>query len=70
MPDLNDADVTSQLARAESRKWQEFAFKAYARIIARKHNVTVPIIDLAALSDEELERDLGLVRDLAHLPPA
>ena len=52
------------------REWNEFAYVAFARIVARKHNIPVPEVDLANLSDEELERRLRLVSELAHLPPA
>jgi len=58
-------------APATSRDMRIFAFKAYARIAARKHGVVVPDnVYFEDLSDEDLEQDLALVRDLAHLPPA
>jgi hypothetical protein len=52
-----------------ARSWQEYAFHAYARIVARKHGLAAPTLDLTSLSDEELETSLATVRDLAHLPP-
>jgi hypothetical protein len=55
---------------SDSRIWQEFAYHSYARIVARKHGIVVPDVDLSILSDEELERRVRLVSELAHLPPA
>jgi len=54
----------------ETRAWQEFAIQSFARIVARKHGVTVPLSNLQDLSDEELENRLQVIRELAHLPPA
>jgi hypothetical protein len=53
------------------RGWTLFAAKAYAKIIARKHDIAVPDIDVfESLSDEELSQRLRLLSELAHLPPA
>jgi hypothetical protein len=46
-----------------------FAIKAFAAIVARKHNIPVPLEDLDALSDEELAARLRTIQELAHLPP-
>lgn len=54
-----------------SRGWQEFALKSFAVIVARKHGITAPEMDdLKSLSDEELEKRLRLMSEMAHLPPA
>lgn len=55
---------------SKDRQWNEFAFHSYARIVARKHNIAVPEVDISVLSDEELERRMRLLFDMAHLPPA
>jgi len=47
-----------------------FAFHGFARIVARKHGLVVPDVDLSQLSDEDLEQRYNVVRELAHLPPA
>jgi hypothetical protein len=53
-----------------SRFWRLFAIRAFAVIVARKHNMAVPLDDIEELSDEDLEVRLRLVQELAHLPPA
>lgn len=54
----------------EARKWSIFACRSFAHIVARKHNIIVPSLDtLEILSDEELERRMRLLSELAHLPP-
>jgi hypothetical protein len=53
-----------------SRIWNLFAIRAFATIVARKHNVVVPLDGVDDLSDEELTTRLRLVSELAHLPPA
>jgi hypothetical protein len=58
------------LAGSGSRIWNAFAIRAFATIVARKHNIMVPLDDLQDLSDEELAGRLRLVSELAHLPPA
>jgi hypothetical protein len=58
-PDLPDS----------TRAWNIFAIRGYATIVARKHNLAVPVLELESLSDEEILVRLQLVRDLAHLPP-
>lgn len=50
--------------------WYLFTFEAYSRIIARKHGITVPAVDLFALSSSEREERVRLLQELAHLPPA
>jgi len=67
MPSNSNDRAQNQLA---SREWLEFAYDGFARIVARKHGIVVPTVDLSTLSDEELERRLRLVTELAHLPPA
>lgn len=52
-----------------NRLWNLFALRSYARIVAVKHGLSVPIDDLDSLSDEEISSRLSLVRDMAHLPP-
>jgi hypothetical protein len=46
-----------------------FQWFAYARIVARKHNVAPPEPDFESTSIEELEASVQTLRDLAHLPP-
>lgn len=46
-----------------------FTWFAYARIVARKHNMPPPEPDFGTLSDEEVETSIQVLRDLAHLPP-
>lgn len=55
-------------APAPNRLFNELVYTTYARIVTRKHGIAIPT-DISALSDEELERRLATVRDLAHLPP-
>jgi hypothetical protein len=67
------AEQTNPLSPVMDRAWNEFALLAFARIVARKHGVIVPNTDadsLSSLSNEELEKRLRLVSELAHLPPA
>jgi hypothetical protein len=52
-----------------NRAWQEFAYHAFARLVARKHGIAVPDVDIVSLSDEELERRTALLQELSHLPP-
>jgi hypothetical protein len=59
-----------ELILGENREWTIFAFHGMARIVARKHGIVVPEMDLESLSDEELERRYRLIAELAHLPPA
>jgi hypothetical protein len=61
--------VPTALPQGE-RQWNQFAYMAFARIIARKHDIVVPEVAFEDLSDEELARRLRLVTELAHLPPA
>jgi hypothetical protein len=63
------ATNTNIANRPPGREWREFAFHGYAVIIARKHNLVVPTVELSVLSDEEFTQFFELVRDLAHLPP-
>lgn len=51
------------------RAWLDFAYAGYARIAVRKHNLPPPPGIVADLSDEEVDRRVALLRDLAHLPP-
>lgn len=53
---------------SSTREWQIFAVKAFSKIIARKHGLAVPPVDLEKLSDEQLEARLRLISELAHLP--
>lgn len=46
-----------------------FTWFAYARIVARKHNMPPPEPRFDDLSNEEIETSIQLLRDLAHLPP-
>lgn len=64
--DNRDAD---QPTVGNTREWNEFAYHAFARICARKHNSVPPVTDLQSLSDGELERRVRLLSELAHLPP-
>jgi hypothetical protein len=64
------APVAARNSTSPTRAWAEFAVRGYALICARKHGLAAPLDDLGSLSDEELERRLSVVRDLAHLPPA
>lgn len=50
------------------RSWAVFAYHAYAKIVVRKHNLSIPEIDLNSLSLEELDRRTRLMAELAHLP--
>jgi len=56
-------------ASLETRFWNIFAYHSFSRIVARKHGISVPAIDLDSLSNEEIETRLQVMRDLAHLPP-
>jgi hypothetical protein len=51
------------------RAWLEFSFLSFSRIANRKHGFAVPDLPLDRLSDEELQRRVDLLRELAHLPP-
>jgi len=67
----SSANQTPSLAAAQvsARNWAEFAYRGYARIVARKHGIPAPDDVITDLSDEELDQRLALLRDLAHLPP-
>lgn len=62
-------NVGEETSRSQ-REWRIFAFRGFARIVARKHGIAVPELNLESLSDEDLESRLRLISELAHLPPA
>ena len=66
--DVTNGQVTGVLP--QGRLWNLFAIRAFATIVARKHNIVVPVDGLDDLSDEEVTARLRLVSELAHLPPA
>jgi len=66
----NQASETNRRSSDSQRDWMIFAFHGFARIVARKHGLVVPDVDLSQLSDEDLEQRYNVVRELAHLPPA
>nr|QDH87677.1 MAG: hypothetical protein H3Bulk41463_000004 [Leviviridae sp.] len=51
-------------------------FEGYARIVNQKHGFTVlqdltdSNFDVESLSDDELQRVVSVLKDMAHLPPA
>ena len=62
--------IASDTPLDKTREWLEFLFRGYSAIAVRKHGTVLPVAPLSTLSNEELERMVQLVRDLAHLPPA
>ncbi len=47
-----------------------FSWFAYSRIVVHKHTIAPPEPDFEALSNEEIELQVSLLKDLAHLPPS
>lgn len=58
------------------RKILELEFTGYSRIVNQKHGfsvlqeITESQFDVSQLSDNDLLRLVGLLKDMAHLPPA
>jgi len=57
------------IVRTPEREWLEFQFSTYSRIAMRKHGISIPVVELTAITDESLIDRVKLLQELAHLPP-
>lgn len=69
MATQNRSQISAEETSLHNRAWMIFALHGFARIVARKHSLVVPIEDYETLSDEELVTRYETIRELAHLPP-